>query len=294
MIAVTDVHTPSAAASGARADAAPRVDASLTGSLIAVLVAGVGLGVTARVGALALLVAVAVVQAAFAASWVFGTAMPGRKGALVIAAMAASGADVVVSVWPHGRLGTLLAVLGLAVPVMFVHQLMRGAARSHIVESLSSTAVLVLAVVALPALLQLRHEFVDQHLAGIVVSAVVAATGAALIVGYLVDLVLPAPRFDPEVPRGMAALVGAAIVGGAVGYLTLQKHAEFVDGRSVFVGAALGAVAAFLAVAAAFVLHAAPTPVVRVGAVLRPVCAALLPICLLAPGAFLLCLAIRT
>ena len=292
MSAVTDVHAPTATPPRAGGGAA-RVDASLTGSLVAIIVAGAALAVTARVGALALLVAIAVLQAAFAASWVFGTAVPGRKGALVIAALAAGGADTVVSVWPHGRLGTLLPVLGLAVPVMFVHQLLRGAARTRIVDSLSSVAVLVPAVVALPALLQLRHEFVDPSLGGVVVSAVAAAICGSLIVSYLVDLVVPVPRFDPDVPRGMLALLGAAAVGAAVGYLTLHEHAEFVDGRSVFVGAALGAVAALLAVAAAFVLHTAPTPIVRVGSVLRPVCAALLPVCLLAPGAFLLCLAIR-
>ncbi len=293
MDAVTDVHASTATPAQADGAAAAPVDASLIGSLIAVLVVAGGLGAGARIGALALLVAVAVAQALFAVSWVFGTAMPGRKGALVIAAMAASGADVVVSVWPHGRLGTLLAVLGLAVPVLFFHQVARGAARTRIVDSLSSTAMLVLAVVALPSLVQLRHEFVDPKLGGIVVAAVVACTGGALIVGYLIDLVLPVPRFDPEVPRGMLGLVGATVVGGAVGYLTLHDHAEFVGGRSVFLGAALGAVAAFLAVAAAFLLHGVDTPFARVGAVVRPVCVGLLPLCVLAPGAFLLCLAIR-
>ncbi|WP_375501870.1 hypothetical protein [uncultured Jatrophihabitans sp.] len=293
---MTDVHasTTTTTTSGSDGAAVREVDASLIGSLIAVLVVAGGLGVAARVGALALLVAVAVVQALFAVSWVFGTAMPGRKGAIVIAALAAGGADVVVSVWPHGRLGTLLAVLGLAVPVMFFHQLTRGAARTRLVESLSYMAVLVVSVVALAALVQLRHEFVDQRLGGIIVSAVVSCVGAALVVGYLIDLVVPVPRFDPEVHRGMLALVGAAVVGAAVGYLTLHEHAEFEDGRSVFLGAALGAVAAFLAVAAAFVLHGAAIPQARVGMVLRPVCAALLPLGVLAPGAFLLCLAIRS
>ena len=42
---------------------------------------------------------------------------------------------------PHGRFGALLAVAGLAVPLMFVHQLSRGAARVRVVESLSGIAV---------------------------------------------------------------------------------------------------------------------------------------------------------
>ncbi len=101
--------------------------------------------------------------------------------------------------WPHGRLGTLLAVLGLALPVMFVHQLARGAARVQVVSSLSAVAVLVLAEVSLPALLQLRHEFGAGALGGRVVATAVAAVAGALVVGCLVDLVMPAPRFDPAV-----------------------------------------------------------------------------------------------
>ena len=290
MNAMTDVHVSTATP---QAGDAPAVDASLVGSLVAVLVVAGGLCATARIGALALLVAVAVTQAVVAVSWVLGTAMPGRKGAIVIAALASGGADVVVSVWPHGRLGTLLPVLGLALPVMFFHQLTRGAARTRIVESLACVAVLVFAVVALPALVQLRHEFVDPRTGGIVVAAVVGCVGGALLVGYLVDLVIPAPRFDPEVPRGMLALLGSAVVGGAVGYLALHTRAEFAGGRSVFLGAALGAIAAFLAVALAFALHGVPAGRARLTGVLRPVCAAVLPVCLLAPGAFLLCLAIR-
>ncbi|WP_375482116.1 hypothetical protein [uncultured Jatrophihabitans sp.] len=293
---MTDLHaeTPAASAPGGRARGAAQVDASLLASLVTVLVAAGGLAAASRLSAVALLVAAGVVQAGFALSWVLATGMPGRKGAIVLAALGAAGADVVVSVWPHGRLGTLLAVLGLAVPAMFVHQLARGAARTRLVESLSFVALLVVCVVALPALLQLRHEFATPRLGGIVVTAVVGAVGGALVVGYLVDLVFPAPRFDAEVPRGMLALLAATVVGGAVGYLALKSHAEFADGRAVFVGAALGAVAAFLAVGAAFVLHSVPAATTRSASVTRPVCAALLPLCLLAPGAFLLCLAVRT
>ncbi len=47
-------------------------------------------------------------------------------------------------------------------------------------------------------------------------------------------------------------------------------------------------------VAAAFVLATTPVPPTRFGALVRPVLAALLPLCLLAPAGFLLCLAIRS
>lgn len=266
---------------------------SLTGTLAAALLLGGGLVLAARGGASLLLLGIVVVQAVLAASWVFGTVMPGRRGALVLAALAAAAADVSASVWPHGRLGALLAVLGLAVPAMFIHQLLRGAVRVHVVSSLSAVATLVLAEVALPALLQLRHEFGTAH-GGVVSSTAIAALAGALVVGCLVDLLLPAPRFDPAVPRGLLGLVASIGLGGSIGYLMLKQQAEFGVARSTFAGAALGALAGLLAVGTAFVLQTTPVPATAVARRLRPVLSALLPIAVIAPAAFLICLAIRS
>lgn len=276
------------------ADVAPEADVALVGTFAVAVVVGVGLAVTARVSALALLAAIAVVQALLGFAWVFATSLPGRKGALVLAAMAAVAADVTVSVWPHGRLGTLLAVLGLSLPVMFVHQLVRGAARVQVVSSMSAVAVLAAGEIALPALLQLRHEFGPGVLGGRVAAAAAASLAGALVVGCLVDMLLPAPRFDPAVPRGLPALVVSAALGGALGYLMLHDQVEFAHSRSIFLGAALGALAGLLAVAAAFVLFSTSGPATALGRRLRPVLAAVLPLAVLAPPAFLLCLAIRS
>jgi hypothetical protein len=265
---------------------------SLVTTLVAGLVVGGGLVAAARVSATALLVAIAVVQTLFALAWVFGTAMPGRRGALVIAVMASAAADVVTSVWPDGRLGTLLAVFGLAVPAMFVHQLLRGAVRVQVVSSLAAVAMLVLCEVSLAALLQLRHEF-GTDVGGKVASTVTAALGGALVVGCLVDLLFPAPRFDAAVPRGLLGLIAAAGFGGSLGYLMLRDLVQFGAGRGIFTGAALGALAGLLAVATAFVLHTTPDPPTAFGRRLRPAIGALLPIAVVAPAAFLLCLAIR-
>ncbi len=131
--------------------------------------------VAANIGAVQLLVAIAAVQALLAFGWCTG--LPSRDGSehSILAGLAAAGADVAVSVWPHGRLGTLVGVFGLAVPLMIVHQLLRGAARVRVIESLGATAVLVLAEIALPALLQLRHEFPSGDTAARVVFACVLA-----------------------------------------------------------------------------------------------------------------------
>lgn len=297
MTGVTDAQAPTGTTVTPGAEPSAGVQLNLVASLGVCLVAGGVLAGTAVAGALALLVGVAVLQAAFAVSWVFGTGMPGRKGALVLAAATAAAADTTTSVWPHGRLGPLLAVLGLAVPLMFVHQLSRGTARVQIVSSLSAVALLVLAEVALPALLQLRHEFLDPDEGGRVVLAVVAAAAGAMVVGYLVDMVVATPRFDPEVPRGLLGLVASVLVGGCVGYLVLRDGptaADFADGRAAFLGAALGAAAGLLAIAASFILFTTPEPASPRRRPLRPTVAALFPLCALAPAAFLLCLAIRT
>jgi hypothetical protein len=242
--------------------------------------------------AAALIVAVAVVQALLGPAWVFGTAMPGRRGALILAVMGSAAADAVVSVWPDGRLGPLLGVLGLAVPAMFAHQLLRGTARVQVVSSLAAVAMLLLCEVALAALLQLRHEF-GTDVGGKVSAAVTAAVAGALVIGCLVDLLLPAPRFDPAVPRGLLGLIAAIGLGGSLGYLMLKNVGEFGAGRGTFTGAALGALAGLLAVAGAFVLHTTPQPAASIGRRLRPLIGALLPVAVVAPAAFLLCLAIR-
>jgi hypothetical protein len=283
---------------GAIADPAGSLDSdgveyNFVGSAVIAALVGVALAWPARSGALGLLVAIAAAQALFAAAFVLGLRIPGRIGALVIAAITSAAADVAVSVWPHARLGTLLAVFGLAMPVLFVHQLFRGTARVRVVESLGGIAILVLAEVSLPALMQLRHEFIGGNLGGDVTFGVIVVASGALVVGFLVDLVFASPRFDEDVPRGLFAVIGSAAVGAALGQLTLRSSSEFVNGRSVFVGAALGAVVALFAVATALLEHGARLAEAGFARRVRPVLGVLLPLSLLAPVAFLLCLAVR-
>jgi hypothetical protein len=267
---------------------------NFTGSIGVALLVAAALGWTARTGSTQLLIAVAAVQALVAPAVVFGLGLVGRKGLLVLAAMAAAASDVVVSVWPHGRLGAQLAIFGLAVPLMFVHQLLRGAARHRIVDSLGGVVLVLLSVVSLPALLQLRHEFVVHRTGGQVVFGVVLCGLGALVVGYLVDMIAAVPRFDPAVPRGLFAVLAAAIFGGVAGHLTLRHTAQFVGGRAAFAGAAVAALSALLAVGVAFVEAEAPLAEDGFARRVRPVLGVLVPFCLLAPAAFLLCLAIRS
>lgn len=268
------------------------------------VVLGVLLVLTGAASAAALLAGVAVLQVVLAVSWVFGARLPGRWGALVIGAMAAIASDVCVSVWPDSRLGTLLAVVGLAVPVLFVHQLARGAARHRIVSSLGGTAALVIFIVAPAALVQLRHEFTGTHTdttgtsGGRVVAVVCAVAAAALVIGYVVDALAPTPHFDPEVPRGLLGVIAAAGLGASLGYLALQSpaHSDFAHGRGSIVGVVIGGLTALLAVAAAFGAHSvhhvdgAPT---AFGRWARVVATAAVPLALVSPVSFLICVAAR-
>lgn len=258
------------------------------GSVVVAVLAGAGLAAGALSSAAALLAAIAAAQGLLVLAWVFGTAVPGRIGAIVVGGLAAGAADVVVSHWPHGQLGTLLGVLALAVPVMFVHQLTRGVVRARVVESMSGIGLLVVAVVAMPALAQLYHETDGSKM----VTAVVLAGAGALVVGHLVDMVAPMPRFDPAVPRGLLAVVVAAAVGAAIGYLRLRHAVEFASNRSLYLGASVGAVVSLFAVATAYLQRGSP-PLGRLRAVGRTAYGVLIALGLLAPVGYLLCLVIR-
>lgn len=270
----------------------PRV--RLLGSLAVAVVVGAGLAVSARESALALLIAVAAAQALLVLVAATASGLPGRVGAVLIGAAAAVGSDVVVSVWPHGKLGTLLVVFGLSIPLMFVHQLARSAGRVRVVESLSATAVLVVLVTALAAYVQLRHEFVPSTVGAHIVGGVLTAAAGALVIGYLVDMVMPAPRFDPAIPRGLLAVIAAGGLGGSVGHLAINDGTQFDGARGTFVGAAIGALVGFFAVGAAFVDLSAPPPAAAIERATRAAQSVLAPIALVGPVAFLLCLAVRS
>jgi hypothetical protein len=170
---------------------------------------------------------------------------------------------------------------------MFVHQLTRGVVRSRVVESLSGVAVVVVATVALSALIQLRHE-TDARVA----STAIAAAGAALAAGLIVDAVVPVLRFEPEVPRGLGGVIASLLVGGIVGFVRLHGTVEFSTGRAILLGAALGVIVGCLGVGFSYVTYILRTSSTS-ALVFRPVLAAVLPLAVIAPIAYVLSLAIQ-
>jgi hypothetical protein len=268
-------------------EAPARQTAELLVSAGAAVVVAAGLAVLADTGPGQLVAGVAGVQALLILTWVFGTGMPGRIGALVIAVLAGGAADAAVVRWPHSQLGPLIGVLGLAIVAMFLHQLTRGVVRVRVVESLSAVAVVVVAVVALAALIQLRHETDGQ-----IASTTIAAAGAALAAGLITDSGLPVPRFDAAVPRGLTGVVVSLVVGGIVTFVRLRDTVEFTGGRAAVLGAAVGAVGGLLSVGVSYITHTAQLPGGAAGR-LRPLLVGILPLAILAPVAYVLCLAVR-
>lgn len=216
-------------------------------AMLAALFAGL-LSAGAYLGNVELLVAVAVVQAVLIPSWVLGGRLPGRIGALILGVLTAGGADAATMYWHDSGYGPVLGVFGVAIPLMFAHQLTRGVVRTRVVESMSGIAVLLIAVGALSGLIVLRHQGNGET----VTLALVASLGAGLVLGHLTDAVLPVPRFDPTVDRGLPAVLVAAVAGGVVGVLTLRDDIDFAGGRAAFVGAAVAVVGCLLSVAATF------------------------------------------
>jgi hypothetical protein len=274
---------------------APQPSAAAAGTVqiqLAVLTALAGgiLAAGSYLGSVALLVAVCAIQLVLTLSWLFGTAVPGRIGGLVLAVLAAAGADAALTHWPDSGYSPVLGVVGLLVPLLFAHQLSRGVVRTRVLESLADITVLLVAVVALAGLIVLRR----QGNGDILTPAVLGAMTAGLVAAHFTDAVLPAPRFDPEVDRGLPAVVVGVLVGGAVGTLGLHRVIDLAGGRAAFVGASVAAVACLVSIGAAFSgVHtsvapagtAAPAgPAVR----LRPVAAVLMTLALSTPAAYVL------
>jgi hypothetical protein len=265
----------------------PATADQLISAVIALLV-GAGLGLAAHEGTGLLILPVIIAQAIIIVTWVSGPASASRIGELIIGALAAVSSDIVIAHWPHGQLSPLLAVVGLALPAMFIHQLSRGVVRARVTESLSDVTLLVVSVVGLAALIQLRHETGGTAMA----SAVGFVAGGAVAVGHLIDAWWAVPRFDGTVPRGLIGVIAGIVVAAVLGYLRLNDTAEFSPGRAVFLGAGVGAVVSLLAVALAFVRSSstAPSGAVRYLGLGYSV---VIPFGLVAPVGYLLCLAVR-
>jgi hypothetical protein len=263
------------------------------GATVAAL-AGVVLAVGAAAGVVTALVAVAAIQALLVASWVLAVRLPGRNGALILGAAAAAAADAATMRWYEHGYESVLGVIGVAIPLMFCHQLIRGVVRTRVVESLSGIAVLVIAVCAAVGLLLLRRQDGgDLLMAGIAISA-----GVALFVQQIVDVLAPVARFDPVIRRGLPGAVLGIAAGCAAGAVRMHDVAGLSNQHGALVAAGVAAIACLLSVGTSFATaEAGPAAADRAAGrlpIVGPVSTVLLTICLTVPAGYVLVNALTT
>ena len=244
---------------------------------------GLVLGAGAVAGRPGVVVTVALAQLVLAPAWMLGTDRPGRIGGLVIGLGAAAAGDIALLVRDRTSPAVLLGVLGLALPAMVVHQLVRGVVRVRLTESVAAVAVLVAAEVALCLPIALARADDGHRLVG----TVVLAATAGLTVARLTDALVPAPRIADGVPYGLGAALLAAVAGAAAGAATAGGPLTVAAGAGV--GALVGAVAALVAVGVGFVTLALPD---RPRPLVPAILSVLLPLALVAPVGYLTVLSV--
>ncbi|MER7893675.1 hypothetical protein ABTX15_28060 [Micromonospora sp. NPDC094482] len=187
------------------------------------------------------------VQLLFVLAWTMAMRPPAvllvalvSVGAAVAADTAAVQSDI-AGLAPLGYVaagGFVLGVLG---------QLVRRVDRVRVTDSLGTTLLIVVGVVAFGTLIVLSRIPAGTQ----AITVCLTASGVALTVARLTDAVAPWPRLAPQVPRGAAGVVGGAMVGTLVSaVLGSYLVTPFTPTRAAIIGlvAAVTAVLADLAV----------------------------------------------
>jgi hypothetical protein len=224
-------------------------------AVLTVVAVGLLAGLPEVLDGLGRLAAVLVLQLGLVLAWVLMTGIEGFAGSLAVGAAAAVAADLVLVLPERPSLGGLLAVFGVGFLAIVLQQMLRRP-RADLVASLAGGVLLFSVVSALGALLLLGRGPGGDGRAAVALAAI----GTALLLGHLVDLVLPRPRLATDVPRGLVALV-LAVAGAAAVVWGLRDVADLSgDLTAAGFGAVLGAVTALTAVAASYLVVEATAP----------------------------------
>ena len=200
-------------------------------------------------GDLGRLAAVIVLQLGLVLVWVLVTGIQGFAGSLTVGAAAAVAADLVLVLPARPAMGGLLAVFGVGFLAAVLQQMLRRP-RQDLVASLAGTALLLAVTGALATLLLLGRTDAGHGRALVALLAV----GAALVVGHLVDLVLPRPQLAEGVPSGLLGLVLAVVAGAVVALLGRQVSGTVDPLAAVIYGAVLGGVAGLVALVGNYIV----------------------------------------
>jgi FtsH-binding integral membrane protein len=149
------------------------------------------------------------VQLIFVVSWTVATRPPGPRVVAAVGLITAAVGDIAVA-WPtHATVAPLGYVTAGGFILGALGQLARRTSRDRVTESLGSTLVMVVGVMAYATLIVLaRHKLGVQSIAACLTAATVA-----IVVARLTDVVLPFPRTTPQVARGTIGIVLGAMLG---------------------------------------------------------------------------------
>jgi hypothetical protein len=205
--------------------------------LTALLTVAVVVGVQFDHGSFALVVFG--VQIVFVVVWAIAAQPPAPRVVAFVGLAVAGGAALAAVLVRPASLAPMAYITAGGFVVAVLGQLLRRAGRVRVTESLGSSLMVVLGVVAYATLIVLSRVPLGTQ----VISACVVGAGGALLVAHLTDVVAPLLRVAPAVPRGGAGVIIGAMAGtaaaGLAGYL--------LEGLSTLSTALAGLAAAVIA-----------------------------------------------
>jgi hypothetical protein len=211
--------------------AAPRPPLLVQG-IASAAVAGALLGLEV-LGDVPLLAGVAVLQVLGMLAFLALAEAPDALGIFAVGVGATIAADVVVTV-DDGKVGGLAGVVALSLVAGLLHQLTRHH-RGRVTEALADTFVVVVVVCSVASLAAATR--LDGGSWPLRIG--LAAAGAALLAGRLVDTVLRRPSLAAGATRAWPGLLVG--LGGAVATAVLVAGDHLTGSRAALVGLAAGA-----------------------------------------------------
>lgn len=222
----------------------------LPAAAFAVVAVALLVGLPELLGDTGRLASVLVLQLGLVLCWVLVTGAQGFAGSLAVGAGAAVAADLALVLPEEAELGDLVAVIGVGFLAVVLQQMLRRP-RHELVASLSVAVLMLVAVASLAALLLLDRTDAGTERALVALLAV----GAALVVGHLVDLVLPRPQLADGFPRGLVGVVLAVLAGAGVAVVAAGVVGDALDTQRALVhGGVVAGVAALTGLVASYVV----------------------------------------
>ena len=155
-------------------------------------------------------------QVLFVIIWTLASQPPAPRVVVAVGLAVALATDIAAVLTRTPSLEPLAYLTAAGFVAAVVGQLARRAGRIRATESLGSSLVVMVGVVAFGALIELtRHTRGRQALV-----VCIAAAGLAVAVARLSDIVLPLPRIVPQVPRGGLGVVLGTMVGTGAAAVT--------------------------------------------------------------------------